>query len=88
LATSENPTKAVPVRVGRETKGRKGGVVTVVNGLPLDAEALAALAGQLKRRCGSGGTVKDGIIEIQGDHRQAICDALALAGWKPKLAGG
>lgn len=64
------------VRVGRETKGRKGAGVTVVTGLPLDDAGLKALAGELKRRCGSGGTVRDGVIEIQGDHRDTVVAAL------------
>jgi len=75
------------VRVGRETKGRKGAGVTVVSGLPLDAEGLRALAGELKRRCGSGGTVSDGRIEIQGDHRDRIVEALS-ARFSVKRSGG
>src|SRR3982751_6123104 len=58
------------VRVSHETKGRKGKGVTVIKGVALDAEGLAALGKQLKTACGSGGTVKDGVIEIQGDHRE------------------
>ena len=63
--------KPVPVRVGRETKGRGGKGVTLITGLRLSVAELEALAGDLKRRCGCGGTVKDGVIEIQGDQRDA-----------------
>jgi len=85
--------KAVPagdgqVRVSRQTKGRGGKSVTVVKGLALDAVALALLGKQLRSQCGSGGTVKDGVIEVQGDHVDAIMAALLLAGHKPKKAGG
>jgi translation initiation factor 1 len=60
------------VRVGRQTQGRKGKGVTVVTGVPLAGAELEALATELKRRCGSGGTVRDGVIEIQGDHRDVL----------------
>lgn len=76
------------VRVGRETKGRAGKGVTIVTGVPLGAEDLALLAGELKKRCGSGGTVKDGTIEIQGDHRDTLVAELERRGWKVKRAGG
>jgi translation initiation factor 1 len=76
------------VRVGRETKGRKGSGVTVVTGVPLGGAELEALASQLKRKCGSGGTVKDGVIEIQGDHRDAVVAELLKQGYKAKRAGG
>lgn len=76
------------VRVGRETKGRKGKGVTVVTGVPLAGDALDELASRLKRLCGSGGTVKDGVIEIQGDHRDALVAELAKQGWTVKRAGG
>lgn len=76
------------VRISRETKGRKGAGVTLIRGLPLAQEKLKALAGQLKQRCGSGGTVKDGVVEIQGDHRQVLLAELAKQGFKVKLAGG
>lgn len=76
------------VRVGRETKGRKGAGVTVVSGIPLADEALKALAKELKTRCGSGGTVKDGVIEIQGEHRDVVLDELAKRGFKAKRSGG
>ena len=76
------------VRIARETKGRKGAGVTLVRGLALAPEKLKALAGQLKQRCGSGGTVKEGVIEIQGDHRQLLLAELERQGFKVKLAGG
>ena len=76
------------VRVGRETKGRKGRGVTVVTGIPLDEEGLKALGKQLKTKCGAGGTVKDGVIEIQGDHRDALFEELRKRGWAVKRAGG
>ncbi len=79
--------KAV-VRVGRETKGRKGKGVTVVTGVPLAGTALEELASRLKRSCGSGGTVKGGVIEIQGDHRDALVAALEAHGWLVKRSGG
>ena len=76
------------VRVSHETKGRKGKGVTVVKGLALDAAALTALGKQLKTACGSGGTVKDGLIEIQGDHRELVIAALSKQGHAVKRAGG
>jgi translation initiation factor 1 len=76
------------VRVSHETKGRKGKGVTVVKGVALDAEGLAALGKQLKTACGSGGTVKDGVIEIQGDHRELVVAALVKQGHTVKRAGG
>ncbi|HSN70032.1 MAG TPA: translation initiation factor Sui1 [Steroidobacteraceae bacterium] len=79
---------AGPVRVGRETKGRKGKGVTVITGLPLDAAQLDELAKQLKKRCGSGGTVRDGVIEIQGDHRDTLLTELAKLGYPAKRSGG
>jgi translation initiation factor 1 len=76
------------VRVGRETQGRAGKGVTVITGLPLAAAEMEALAGGLKRRCGSGGTVRGGVIEIQGDHRDAIVAELVKLGWPAKKSGG
>ena len=76
------------IRVGRETKGRAGKGVTVVKGLPLDAEALQALATQLKKRCGSGGTVREGAIEIQGEHRDTLVAELVRLGYRARRAGG
>jgi len=76
------------VRVSRETKGRGGKAVTVVKGLALDAAALAQLGKQLKAACGSGGTVKDGVIEVQGDHCERVIETLKQQGWVVKRAGG
>jgi len=76
------------VRVGRETKGRKGKGVTVVSGLPLTAAALEELAARLKKRCGSGGTVHEGVIEIQGDHRDTLVAELAKLGYTARRSGG
>lgn len=76
------------VRVARETKGRGGKAVTVVRGVPADAAALAQLGKQLKAACGSGGTVKDGVIEVQGDHVERVMDALRQLGHKVKCTGG
>lgn len=76
------------VRVSRETKGRKGKGVTLIKGLALDALALAQLGKQLKTACGSGGTVKDGVIEIQGDHCERVIEYLKKQDWVVKRAGG
>jgi translation initiation factor 1 len=76
------------VRVARQTKGRGGKSVTIVKGLPLDAIALAALGKQLRTACGSGGTVKDGVIEIQGDHCELVVEALRKLGHDARRAGG
>jgi translation initiation factor 1 len=72
------------VRVGRATKGRKGRGVTLVTGVPLDETGLKELGKQLKTKCGAGGTVKDGVIEIQGDHRDALLEELKERGWMVK----
>jgi translation initiation factor 1 len=74
------------IRVGREV--RKGSGVSVITGVPLAGEELKALAKELKARCGSGGTVKDGVIEIQGDHRDVLIAELTQRGWKAKRSGG
>jgi translation initiation factor 1 len=76
------------VRIGRETKGRKGKGVTVVTGAPLTGDALDELGSKLKRLCGSGGTVRDGVIEIQGDHRDLLVAELSKLGWTVKKSGG
>jgi translation initiation factor 1 len=76
------------IRVGREVKGRAGKGVTTVTGLPLSLAEIDALATRLKKRCGSGGTVRDGVIEIQGDHRDVIVGELLKAGWQAKKSGG
>lgn len=82
------PTGDGTVRVSRETKGRGGKAVTLVKGVLLDAAALAVLGKQLKAACGSGGTVKDGVIEIQGDHVERVMVALQVQGHRVKRAGG
>lgn len=69
------------VRIHRETKGRKGQGVTVITGIPLEPEALRTLAKTLKQKCSSGGTVKDGAVEIQGDHRDLLANELRKQGW-------
>jgi len=76
------------VRVSRETAGRKGKGVSVVRGLPLQGEELAQMARELKAACGSGGTVKDGVIEIQGDHRDKLMLHLQAGGYTVKRVGG
>jgi translation initiation factor 1 len=76
------------MRVSRETKGRGGKSVTLVRGLPLDDAALAALGKRLRSACGAGGTVKDGIIEVQGDHAERLVPLLQAEGWTVKRAGG
>ncbi|MBZ0331938.1 translation initiation factor Sui1 [Halomonas sp. ANAO-440] len=76
------------VRIRRETSGRKGKGVTTVSGIPLPDAELKTLAKRLKKRCGTGGAVKDGIIEIQGDHREVLKAELERSGYSVKLAGG
>ena len=76
------------VRVSRSSKGRGGKTVTVVKGLALDALALAQLGKQLRAACGSGGTAKDGVIEVQGDHCDLVLQALQKQGYAAKRAGG
>ena len=85
-AKSPVPNDGV-IRIFRERGGRNGKVVTVVRGLPPGA-ALLALAANLKRICGAGGTVKDGVLEIQGDHRDRLAGDLRTRGYTVKLAGG
>lgn len=86
--TAATPKSGGPVRVGRQTQGRKGKGVTVITGLPLGAEELRTLARDLKTRCGTGGTTKDGTIEIQGDHRDLLVEELKKRGWDAKRSGG
>ena len=76
------------VRISCETKGRGGKALTLVRGLALDAEALATLGKRLRTACGAGGAVKDGVLEIQGDHRSRVADMLTQDGLRIKLAGG
>ena len=76
------------VRLGRETKGRRGKGVTTVSDVPLDEAGLLELAARLKDRCGTGGTVKDGRIEIQGDQRDRLAAVLEGMGYRVKRVGG
>ncbi len=76
------------IRIRRETKGRKGKGVTTISGLPLDADALKLQAKRLKQLCGTGGAIKDGVIEIQGDHRETIKTELEKDDYTIKFAGG
>ncbi len=75
------------VRVGRESKGRKGKTVTLITGLSISADAARALLSELKRACGSGGAYKDGILEIQGDHRDLLIAELKKRGISAKKIG-
>ena len=76
------------MRVGRETKGRAGKAVTLVRGLALDDAALATLGKRLRSACGAGGTVKDGVLELQGDHVERVLAWLQQEGISAKRAGG
>jgi len=75
------------VRVSRESKGRGGKAVTLVRGLPLDEAAMVALGKRLRSVCGAGGTQKDGVIEVQGDHVDRLVGLLQAEGWRVKRAG-
>lgn len=89
-AKPAKPPKSHTVKVGRETKGRRGKGVTLVSELPprLGEAGIAELAATLKNRCGTGGTVKDGVIEIQGDQRDRVTQELERLGYQVKRAGG
>jgi translation initiation factor 1 len=76
------------VRISRETQGRRGKSVTVISGLALETDALTQLCKQLRTACGSGGTVKDGVIELQGDHRERVIEMLKKQKWIVERAGG
>ena len=76
------------VRIGRQTKGRKGKGVSLITGVPLADPELKALAKELKSKCGCGGTVKDGVIEIQSSNRDVLVEELKKHGWTAKLSGG
>jgi translation initiation factor 1 len=76
------------VRVKRETAGRRGKGVTTIYDVPLDDAGLRELAGRLKKRCGVGGSAKDGVIELQGDHRDTVAEVLRGEGYDVVLAGG
>ena len=84
----EPAKKPITVKVGRETKGRRGKGVTTVFDVPLDEAGLLELAGTLKQKCGTGGTVKDGRIEIQGDQRERLAGVLEGMGYRVKRVGG
>jgi translation initiation factor 1 len=97
LRTAVHKTKAVPhvplagparVRVGREVAGRSGKGVSVITGLPLAPQELEELATRLKRLCGAGGGIRDGAIEIQGEHRDRLVAELVKLGYQAKRAGG
>ena len=79
------PTAPARVRVGRETSGRSGKGVSVITGLPLSAAELEALATRLKKLCGAGGAVRDGVIEIQGDQRDRLVAELVKLGYEATL---
>ncbi|GAA6145895.1 translation initiation factor Sui1 [Thalassolituus maritimus] len=76
------------VRVSRETKGRGGKVMTLVSGVPLAGSELKTLAKELKKKCGVGGALKDGIIEIQGEQRDLLVSELTKRGFTVKKVGG
>ena len=76
------------VRISRQTKGRKGAGVCIITGLPVDELTLKKIGQNLKKKCGTGGTIKNGVIEIQGDHRDLLVATLTQLGFKTKLAGG
>jgi translation initiation factor 1 len=76
------------VRVRREIAGRRGKAVTTVSGVPVHDVWLKELAAELKKRCGVGGSVKNGVIEVQGDHRDVVVQMLQAEGYRPVLAGG
>ena len=76
------------VKVRRETAGRRGKAVTTISNVPVDDAGLRELAGRLKKRCGVGGSAKNGVIELQGDHRDVVIEVLRAAGYDAVLAGG
>ena len=85
---ASSPAADGTVRLRREVKGRGGGTVIVISGLQITPPQIKELAVALKKKCGCGGTIKDGVIEIQGDHRDALVLELQSRGYKVKLAGG
>ena len=85
---TRNPPGQQEAHIRRETQGRGGKTVTVVYNLHLAPATLKALGKHLRRLCGTGGTVKDGAIEIQGDHRDKVAEALQLLGYRTKFTGG
>jgi translation initiation factor 1 len=90
MAAPKSPRSTAParVRVGRAVAGRGGKGVSVISGLPLAAPELEALASRLKRLCGAGGAVRDGLIEIQGEHRDRLVAELRQLGYEAKRSGG
>ena len=76
------------MKVRRETAGRRGKAVTTISNVPLGDDGLRELAGRLKKRCGVGGSAKDGVIELQGDHRPVVMEILRAEGYDAVLAGG
>jgi translation initiation factor 1 len=82
------PPKQQSIYLYRESAGRRGKAVTLVKNLELSAEEMKSLAKRLKQECGTGGTVKDGVIEIQGEHRERIAGVLIELGYRVKIAGG
>jgi len=87
-APTSLPPQQQTAYLHRDSKGRGGKVVTLVKNLTLTETDMKTLSKKLKTVCGSGGTVKDGIIEIQGEHREKIAEALGKMGYKVKIAGG
>ena len=87
-APAAPPAAGGRVKVRREVAGRRGKAVTTVSGVPLDDAGLRELAGRLKKRCGVGGSAKDGVIELQGDHRDVVVELLRADGYDVVLAGG
>jgi len=85
---SSKPVGDGIVRIFRDSKGRKGKTVTLITGISLSVEAFHSLHSDLKRQCGSGGAIKDGVLEIQGDHRDMVFTELKKRGFTVKLAGG
>ena len=83
-----SPATGQEAHIRREKKGRGGKTVTVVYGLHRPPDRLKALGKHLRQACGAGGTVKDGAIEIQGDHRERVAEALQQAGYRTKFTGG
>jgi len=84
----ELPPSQQNLRVQASRKGRKGKTVTIINGFQAKPETLDALVKQLKTQCGTGGTIKDNEIEIQGDHKQKLVEILTKLGYKVKISGG
>lgn len=85
---AERPASGGRVKVRRETAGRRGKAVTTISDVPLADDGLRELAGRLKKRCGVGGSAKDGRIELQGDHRDTVVELLRADGYDVVLAGG